>query len=77
MHGANRAVRDGKCLEGIVAYGYYVDENKHLQINNKTIPEINMSEADLVRLIFDMVANKSYSTIKLADYLNRPKEFYT
>lgn len=72
-HGANRAARDGKWLGGIVPYGYYVDENKHLQINNEIIPNINMSEADIVRLIFDMVANKGYSTIKLADYLNAMK----
>ncbi|MCY6483960.1 recombinase family protein [Clostridium aestuarii] len=34
------------------------------------MPKNNMSECDIVRLIFDMVANKGYSTIKLADYLN-------
>ena len=29
-----------------------------------------MSEADVIRLIFELIANKGYSTIKVCDYLN-------
>ncbi|MDF2502780.1 recombinase family protein [Clostridium sp.] len=68
--GANRAAREGKWLGGIVPYGYYVNDDKFLEINNTIIPEINMSETDIIRLIFDFVANKHYSTIKVCDYLN-------
>ncbi|AGK97358.1 recombinase family protein [Clostridium pasteurianum] len=69
-HGANRAARDGKWLGGIVPYGYFVNDDKYLEINNNIIEDINMSEADVIRLIFELVANKGYSTIKVCDYLN-------
>lgn len=68
--GANRAARDGRWLGGIVPYGYYVNDDKYLEINNNIISEVNMSEADVIMLIFDLVANKGYSTIKVCDYLN-------
>lgn len=69
-HGANRAAREGRWLGGIVPYGYYVNDDKYLEINNNIIEDVNMSEADVIRLIFELVANKSYSTIKVCDYLN-------
>lgn len=69
-HGANRAAREGRWLGGIVPYGYFVNDDKYLEINNNIIPEINMSEADVICLIFELVANKGYSTIKVCDYLN-------
>src|SRR5690606_11510668 len=51
-HGANRAAREGKWLGGIVPYGYKLDEEGYLQINEAPLPGMDMSEADVVRLIY-------------------------
>jgi site-specific DNA recombinase len=69
-HGANRAARKGKWLGGIVPYGYFVNEAGYLEINENPIPNKDISEAGLVRLIYYLIAEKKYSTIKVADYLN-------
>lgn len=52
-HGANRAAREGRWLGGIVPYGYYVNDDKYLEINDNIIHEINMSEVDVIRLILN------------------------
>lgn len=69
-YGANRAARAGKWLGGIVPYGYRVNEEGYLEICEAPLPGIDMTEADVVRLIYHLVANQGYSTIKVADYLN-------
>jgi site-specific DNA recombinase len=61
---------EGRWLGGIVPYGYYVNDDKYLEINNNIISEISMSEAAIIRLIFELVAIKGYSTIKVCAYLN-------
>lgn len=68
-HGANRAAHKGKWLGGIVPFGYEVIDG-FLQINEEPIPGFHMSEAEVVRLIYNLVADKRMSTIKVADYLN-------
>ena len=70
QHGANRAARAGKWLGGIVPYGYRVNEEGYLEINEDLLPGLDMSEADVVRLIYYLIAEQGYSTIKVADYLN-------
>lgn len=67
--GANRAAKEGKWLGGIVPYGYYVGTDGKLVINDEIIPSINMSEADVVHLMFDFVASGK-SLIACAAYLN-------
>ena len=68
-HGANRAARAGKWLGGIVPYGYTVVDGC-LAISNDPIPDMNMSEADVVSLIYQLTVEQHLSTIKIADYLN-------
>ncbi|KOC49965.1 recombinase family protein, partial [Clostridium botulinum] len=68
--GANRAAKEGKWLGGIVPYGYFVNEDKYLEINNNAIPGINLSEADIIKLIFNLTVENHYSTVKICDYLN-------
>ncbi|ABK61503.1 recombinase family protein [Clostridium novyi] len=68
--GANRAAKEGKWLGGIVPYGYFVNEDKYLEVNNNIISEINLSEADVVKLIFSLATENNMSCIKIADYLN-------
>ena len=69
-HGANRAAREGRWLGGIVPYGYRVDAEKRLEIVEEPLSGMEISEADVIRLIYRLIAGQGYSTIKVADYLN-------
>lgn len=69
-HGANRAARAGKWLGGIVPYGYRVNEDGYLEINEDPLPGFDTSEADVIRLIYRLVGQQHYSTFRVADYLN-------
>jgi len=60
--GATRAAKQGKWLGGIVPYGYYVNKDKYL--------EINEDEATVVRKIFDMYVNDNLSSLDIAVFLN-------
>lgn len=68
--GANRAARKGKWLGGIVPYGYSVNSEGYLEINEQKLPDLEFSEVDVIRLIYNLIANQGCSTIKAADYLN-------
>ncbi|MGB9791757.1 MAG: recombinase family protein [Thermacetogeniaceae bacterium] len=68
--GANKAAREGKWLGGIVPYGYRVNDDGYLEINNDPIPGFDVSEADVVSMIYRLTVEKGWSTIKIADYLN-------
>lgn len=68
--GANTHAAKGKWLGGIVPYGYRVNEDGYLEINETPALPHNMSEADVVRLIYQLVTEQGMSTIKIADYLN-------
>lgn len=70
--GANRAARDGRWLGGIVPFGYRVSEG-YLEISEEPIVGCAMSEADVIRLIYNLIGEEGYSTIKVADYLNALK----
>jgi site-specific DNA recombinase len=67
-YGANRAAREGKWLGGIVPYGYRV-ENSYLQINNDP-SDWGMTEKEVIEMIFHLVGEKGWSTIKVCDHLN-------
>ena len=69
-HGANRAARKGKWLGGIVPYGYFVNEEGYLEINEKPIPNLGKSEADIVRMMYHLIGNKGYSAWEVAGVLN-------
>ncbi len=68
--GANRWAREGKWLGGIVPYGYYVNADGYLDVNETPIPGFHLSEAGVIRLIYFLVAEQKMSTKKVADYLN-------
>jgi site-specific DNA recombinase len=69
-HGANRAASSGKWLGGIVPYGYRVDDDGYLTICTDPLPGFDLSEADVIRMIYHLIAEEHYSTIAVADYLN-------
>ena len=60
--GATRAAKKGKWLGGIVPYGYFVNKDGYLEIND--------DEAKIIKKIFDMYANDKSSTLEIALYLN-------
>lgn len=67
--GSQRAARLGNWLGGIVPFGYHVVD-KQLQISDDIMPGCNLSEADVIQLIFDLSGNQKMSAIKISDYLN-------
>jgi site-specific DNA recombinase len=67
--GANRAAKTGKVMGGIPPYGYIVDKDGFLAPNKSPIPNINMSEVDVVRKIYSLCLG-GQSTVNIADYLN-------
>lgn len=60
--GATRAAKKGKWLGGIVPYGYIVNADGFL--------EINQDEATIIKKIFSLYTNEKLSTINIAVYLN-------
>ncbi|SHJ53968.1 site-specific DNA recombinase [Clostridium cavendishii DSM 21758] len=60
--GATRAAKMGKWLGGVVPYGYLVNSDGYL--------EINESEAKVIRKIFNMYVVDKISTLGIATYLN-------
>lgn len=68
--GALRAAKEGKWLGGIVPYGYIKGDDGFLAINNAPIPDFELSEPDVVRMIYDMCANQGATSIQIADHLN-------
>lgn len=70
-HGANRVARLGRWLGGIVPYGYRVNPKKYLEINPDPIPgKEEFSEPDVIRLMYHLVGNEKWSTVKVANYFN-------
>jgi len=60
--GATRAAKQGKWLGGIVPYGYFVNKEKYLEINEE--------EAKIVKKIFDLYINERLSSLDIAVFLN-------
>lgn len=68
--GTNRLARQGKWLGGIVPYGYAVTEDSYLQANENLLPQLNISEAEVVRMIFHWIGEDGLSTLEVAKRLN-------
>jgi site-specific DNA recombinase len=60
--GKDRAAKKGKWINGIVPYGYILNENQEI--------EVYEPEAKVVRMIYHLIAECNYGTTKVADYLN-------
>ena len=60
--GATRAAKQGKWLGGIVPYGYYVNSDGYLEVNEE--------EAVIVRKMFDMYINEEMNSVDIAVYFN-------
>lgn len=69
-HGANRAARLGKWVGGITPYGYTVNKDGFLEVDEDPLPGKDISQAGVIRLMYDLVGRQKWSTIKVADYFN-------
>jgi site-specific DNA recombinase len=69
MAGRHRAAATGRWLGGPVPYGYRIADVR-LVPNETEIPAIRMSEADVVRLAFRMLAEDGLSCYRVAERLN-------
>jgi site-specific DNA recombinase len=73
IDGTNHWAREGVWLGGIVPYGYRQSgfkKSARIVPNEEIIPGLGLSEADLVRLMYRMLADEGLSCVKIADYLN-------
>ncbi|HWR50338.1 MAG TPA: recombinase family protein, partial [Bryobacteraceae bacterium] len=74
LAGTNRVAESGAWLGGIVPYGYRKVGEKaaaRLAISDEPVSGMEMSEADVIRMIFNMAAVERKSCQKIADHLNR------
>ena len=72
--GTNRVAESGAWMGGIVPFGYRKQgENREarLVISEELVPELDMSEADVVRLIYRMSAVERKSCQAIATHLNQ------
>lgn len=71
--GTDRLAREGAWLGGIVPYGYRVegkDKAARLVVAEEPIPGIDLSEADVIRLIYQLTVEEHLSCVQIADRLN-------
>lgn len=71
--GTNRLAREGAWLGGIVPFGYRVegkDKAARLVVSEVLIDGLDLSEADVVRFIYNTCANEHASCQIIADRLN-------
>jgi site-specific DNA recombinase len=71
--GTRRKAGEGAWLGGIVPYGYLKTDSRRdprLMVNDAPIPGYEISEVEVVRTIFRLVADERKSCFQVADYLN-------
>lgn len=71
--GIVRSAKEGAYLGGIVAYGYRVEGERRAAryvVNDETMEEVGMSEADIVRWIYRHLVHENGSSYSAATYLN-------
>jgi len=72
--GIGRLVREGAWVGGVAPYGYRVEGKRRearLIVSEVPVPGTNLTEADVVRMIFRMVADEGKSCFAVAETLNQ------
>ena len=71
LSGTNRVARQaGRWLGGIVPFGYRKREDMTLAPDETPMPDVNVSEADVVRDVFRLCGIEGWSTTRIAADLN-------
>jgi site-specific DNA recombinase len=68
--GTHRVVKEGKWPGGSPPYGYTIGADGRLEINEEAIPEVNLSEAEVIRRVFRWVTEERISLLSIAARLN-------
>ena len=71
--GTNRLAREGAWLGGIVPYGYHkVGKGREARIvvSDEPLPGMELSEADVVRMMYRLTVDEHWSCQEIAEYLN-------
>lgn len=74
IDGTNRLAREGAYLGGIVPYGYQVvgkDREARLVIADDPLPDHDLSEADVIRLIYRLTVEERKTCCQIAAHLTR------
>jgi site-specific DNA recombinase len=73
IEGTNYWAKEGVWLGGIVPYGYYVTGQKkqaRLVVSETPLPGLTLSEADVVCMIYRLLAEEQWSCVRIAEHLN-------
>lgn len=80
--GIERLVRAGAWVGGIVPFGYRVADDvdslfgsgrrkaRRLVVSNESLPDVGLSEAEVVRMMYRLCAVEGWSCHKIAEHLN-------
>lgn len=68
--GVDRILREEKWPGGPIPFGYKKNNNGKLLPNYDKVPNCKYNEAEVIKLIFDLSANKKLSSPKIAEFLN-------
>ncbi|MGE5443878.1 MAG: recombinase family protein, partial [Ignavibacteriales bacterium] len=70
IDGKYRKARSGRFPGGIIPYGYFLNKEKFLEINETPIPGFSLSPSELVKHVFNWIGKEGMSTIAVAKRLN-------
>lgn len=68
--GKARRARAGKWTGGLIPYGYRVTDQGDLAVCEDPIPGTDLTEAGVIRLLYDLVGQKGWTCSQAAAYLN-------
>jgi site-specific DNA recombinase len=74
LAGTNRVAQSGAWLGGVVPFGYRKVGQKmaaRLVISDDPIPDVGLSEAEIIRMIYRMAAKEGKSCFHISDQLNQ------
>ena len=68
--GKQRKLHNKEYIYGHLSYGWKLNENRQLTLDNSFLPNKNYSRIDIIKKIFEKCALENYGLIKLAKWLD-------